>query len=244
MSTDGDAGEQPGVGERTGDDPVGAHPHQPGGVEVLCRASNGEPEHRPAEHPHRAGQHEHGDQDRHQVHHLEADAAELDRVERVRRLRELPNLRRHADLPHRVRERLDRERCEEQRERAGAADPPERHPFGTHRRQHCGGDHHRDRSPPADAPRRQEVGRVGRHREELAVGEVDEVHDAEHERDAEREQRVGAAAAEPVDDVLDQFTHASASGAVIAPMNVSKRSSRLARSAPRPSPTTRPVRRT
>ena len=43
-----DAGEQPGVGERAGDHPVGAHAHQPGGIEVLRGASHGDAEQRPA----------------------------------------------------------------------------------------------------------------------------------------------------------------------------------------------------
>ena len=64
----------------------------------------------------------------------------------------------------------------------GAGDDDDRHP------------------PPAAAVEEEEVRRVGADRDQLAVGEVDQVHHAEDQRDAEREQRVGAADAEPVDE--------------------------------------------
>ncbi len=77
----GHAGEQPGEGERAGDHPVRPHTHQPGGVEVLARRPHGDPEQRATEHVRRGDEHDAGDADRHEVHHLEADAGDLDRVE-------------------------------------------------------------------------------------------------------------------------------------------------------------------
>src|SRR4029077_6386299 len=47
--------------------------------------------------------------------------------------------------------------------------------------------------------------------DQLAVGEVDQSHDPEYERDPESEQRVEAPQAEPVDDVLDRLTHRASS---------------------------------
>ena len=53
----------------------------------------------------------------------------------------------------------------------------------------------------------QEVGDVGADRDQLGVGEVDEVHHAEDQRDAEGEQGVRAAPADPVDERLDEVRH-------------------------------------
>ena len=65
----------------------------------------------------------------------------------------------------------------------------------------------RRQHPPADAARRQEVRDVGADGDQLGVGEVDEVHHAEDQRDAERQQRVRAAATEAVDEALQQRRH-------------------------------------
>ena len=100
-------------------------------------------------------------------------------------------------------------------------------------------DDRRREHPPADAARRQEVGDVGADGDQLGVGEVDEVHHAEDQRDAERQQGVRAAAAEAVDEVLD-----AASSRRRPPTKWPKRSSWAASSGPGPSTAIRPVRST
>src|SRR5262249_51229355 len=64
----------------------------------------------------------------------------------------------------------------------------------------------RDRERDEDDERRagEQHERVAADHEQLAMREVDEPHDPEHDRHPERDQRVKAAEAEPVDERLDQ----------------------------------------
>ena len=100
-----------------------------------------------------------------------------------------------------MRQPLEGERREQHRERAGAAHPAEHDPLGGDR----GDDRGERRSPAPAATTRaprvgQEVGDVGADGDQLGVGEVDEVHHAEDQRDAEGEQGVRAAAPDAVDE--------------------------------------------
>ena len=91
----------------------------------------------------------------------------------------------------------ERERGDEQRRRVGAADRPERHPLHRERRRRSTiSDRRRASSErPAAAPASR-YERVAADHDQLAVGEVDQAHDPEDQRDPEREQRVEAAEAD------------------------------------------------
>ena len=62
---------------------------------------------------------------------------------------------------------------------------------------------HGDRQRPAGEQQQ----RIADRGDELAMGEVDEAHDAEDEADAERGQRVEPADGDGVDDVLGEVDH-------------------------------------
>ena len=65
----------------------------------------------------------------------------------------------------------------------------------------------RRQEPPGHSSERQRVHHVGADGDELAVSEVEEVEDTEHDGQAEREQRVGAPPPQPVDHLLDELGH-------------------------------------
>ena len=114
-------------------------------------------------------------------------------------------------------EDADREGGDEQRGGVAVA----QRPHGDALRQQ--GEHHahrhRGRDRPADRYGRRRQQRVAGERDEVAMGEIDEPHDAEHQADAERRQRVEAAEAQRVGDDLGHVgghARASASACVEA----------------------------
>jgi len=58
----------------------------------------------------------------------------------------------------------------------------------------------------------EQIGQVGAEGVELAVGEIDHPHDPEDQREADAEQRVGAAQHERVQEVLEKFVHKKTPG--------------------------------
>ena len=92
----------------------------------------------------------------------------------------------------------DRERGDQQRGRVGAADRPERDALDQRARRPRRSPSWR-RSAPASPDGRGQHERVAADHDQLAVGEVDQAHDPEDERDPEREERVEAAEADGVD---------------------------------------------
>ena len=90
-----------------------------------------------------------------------------------------------------LQEEADRERGDQQRRRVGAAHRAERDPL--HQQRQHDDDRRSRRYISRPRPALGQVDHVRADHDELAVGEVDQLHDAEDQGDAEREQRVEAA---------------------------------------------------
>jgi hypothetical protein len=148
-----------------------------------------------ADHEHEAGAHgdeiELGDADAEHVERLDQAPPELDGL----------GLGPGDDDREVLQHVADGERRHHQGRGVRSADRPERHPLHAEREQRRAGYRDHDHEHPRGA--REQQDQVARDHDELAVGEVDELHDPEDEGDPERDERVQAAEAHCVDQVLN-----------------------------------------
>src|SRR5919204_1538003 len=146
------------------------------------------------------------------------DLADVDAGDRPRAIEERDGRR---DLPERaepeqrdaLQEEGDGERRDEHDRRRVLAQRPEDEPVHQQRERDDDAEAEEDPTPERPAPLRGEREREGTRHDELAVCEVDEPQDSEHEPDANRHQRVDGAEPDRVDerlpvDVEDRERHA------------------------------------
>src|SRR5262249_4456205 len=108
----------------------------------------------------------------------------------------------------------DAERRDEQRDRRCPDERPERDAAYDDREQDREDDAERNHQGEWDAVVEHHDRRVSRPDEHDPEGEIDQTHDAEDERQAQREECIGGSDAERIDDVLDELGHEVTPGAI------------------------------
>ena len=187
-------------GER--DDAVGAHAEHARHAEILRRGAHLQPEARRLEEPGERGEQDRADQDGDDLQALQPDAEDLDLA--AERRQEVDALGPRADEQDErlLQEEADGEGRDQKRRGIGIAQRPEGDALGRQREQNCGEKAAEKHQRDGLAEKRQE--RVAGDHDQLAMGEVDQPHDAEDEPDAERRQRVEAAYAQRIHERLHQ----------------------------------------
>src|SRR5581483_178453 len=139
-----------------------------------------------------------------QVERAEAHAAELE-VAGGEQAREAARLRLEDELHRVVEDQRDGDGGEERRDRRRAGQRPEREALDQqpdHRGEEDDGDQRRDERPAEHGD--EEPAEHRAEREDRPVREVDQVGDAEDQRDADRDQRVRVAGDDARDDRVEQ----------------------------------------
>ncbi len=190
----------PEMAKATAIHPVRPHAHQPRHGEILGRRPHLHADARAAEEQDQTAHQREGHDDRRDLQPRHPEPAEIHALAQLRH--EIHAHRPRAeDHQHDMLHQIGHgEGGDQQRRRIGAAQRPEGQPLHAERqdRHH---EYRRQRHHDVGLAR-QAVERESADHDQLAMGEIDQPHDAEDQPDAERGQRVDGAQADGVDGVL------------------------------------------
>ena len=202
-----DAADQPGNGEGQAAHQGDVDAHLLGGLRVHgrgphCPADPGAVQEERQSHDGADADHEDQDIDRRNVGIADLPGG------RCQRAREGLGIRRPDEVNRLVEDDGDGQRCQQRRDARTALEWPQERPIDDQTEQ-CG-ERHRERRRQDQRQAEQNgegVGQVAADDEERALGEIDEIGDAEHQHEADRQHRVDVADRKPVEDLAEKLGH-------------------------------------